>query len=634
VNGIEGHDLARAGTNLGTEAAQVLELIDEVERHLGRIRRAQETGGERVAELEAKCRAVEQRERDCLTAAGLLEEREARLAERRDAIDAARRELVERERVLEHRQSELLARDEALVAARGELERERGVALAGLAEERDALASLRADLAAREDRLASETEELRRESRRLLGEAQAARAATAEAETKLAATVAERDAIRGQFEGLRSALEVARGETGSWRERCGELERRLESLEAHGRELATLAETRERELVRSRSALEAAAGKLAALASSVAECAPHAERFAMATAADRTAPAVPKAEEARLEARIRELEGELATRAAVPAPTAEPALESEREEIRGFAARLEEKGRRIAAMASLLRIRKERLDRVRKAMRSGRRATRVAAAPAVVQSAALIAEEDRLSDLRERLQAAGTRLAEAETEILRRYARTRSVVLAAWSSLALCALAILSWATAGALFPPSSLAACDLVAVTAPGETLDSERAAPWDAMCRALVADPTTARTVQARLAERGLPEFPVADWIGSVRMDSTGPGLLRLTAGADTGDRAVAALDTLATTVVASSARAAREAGDLPKVAIAGQTMQPGRVVFSTAQPVDRRGPRLVQASLIFSGLVAFGGLAGFVAHRALVRGRRIFEEEHVTA
>ena len=133
---------------------------------------------------------------------------------------------------------------------------------------------------------------------------------------------------------------------------------------------------------------------------------------------------------------------------------------------------------------------------------------------------------------------------------------------------------------------------------------------------------------------AKRGLADLELKSWMDTLRMDSAGPGTLRLTATADGDARAIAALDTLATTVASASRQAAGTVEGLPKVEIAGASLQPGQVTFSTARPVPDTAARLGRAAAIFSGLVLAGFAIGFVLHRSIVRSRRLVDDESIVA
>lgn len=589
----------------------VLALIGEVERHLERIRQAQEAGAARAAAAEERFRS--------------LEVRESQVAERTEAIESARTMILGREREL--------------------------------ATERETLSAMRDELVSRESTLRDRALALRDEAERVERESSAARAAVAEAESRCRALSDEREHLAAERDAARSLAERLRHDATTWQERSGQLESRLAELESRGRALDAALVAKDAELGASRQALETAVSKLTTLAAAVATYAPQVERVAAAGPVAGHAPEVDleplhariaelehllasvRSERTNLETeltplrdRIADLESELAraeaANRAMPAPVAaEPDTSVQRE----FALRLEDKSRRIAELAGFLRTRKDRLDRMHALLKS-----RPAPAPAtpVGASAARIAEETRLADLRERLQTAADRLAETEQVMVQRYAHARAPIVAAWAVLAIVTLATLSWAAAGALFARTSVASCDLVAATPAGTAIQSSLLAPWDSMCRSLVTDPATLESVRGRLAERGLADLPFESWIAGVRMDSTGPGVLRLTATADGDARATAALDTLATAVASASRQATATVEGLPKVEIAGADIQPGQVTYSTARPVPDTGLRLIRAAALFSGLV-FAGLAlGFLMHRSIVRGRRLLDDESIVA
>jgi predicted nucleic acid-binding Zn-ribbon protein len=593
-------------------AGDVLALIGEVERHLERIRHAQEAGAARAAAAEERFRS--------------LEVRESQVAERTEAIESARTMILGREREL--------------------------------ATERETLAGLRDELASRESTLRDRALALRSEAERVERESNAARGLAAEADSRCRALTVERDTLAAERDAAHSAVEHLRQDAVAAQDRRSQLESRLAEFESRGRALDAALAAKDAELAVSRQALEAAVSKLTTLAAAVAAYAPQVERVAAAGLPGPAGPTVDlaplhsriaelesllasvrnertglEAELSPLRDRLADLESELVRAAAVPTSAAVEPVDSSVQ--REFALRLEEKGRRIAELAGFLRTRKARLDRLHAMLKSRSSGSAVAAPLAPVgASAARIAEETRLADLRERLQSAADRLADTEQAMVGRYAHARAPIVAAWTVLALVTLAMLSWAAAGAIFPPSSLATCDLVAAVPGGGSLESSKLAPWDAKARALVTDPATIESVRTRLADRGLGDLPLESWLSTVRMDSTGPGVLRLSATADGDARAVAALDTLATSVAAASRQATATVEGLPKVEIAGASVQPGQVSFAKAVPVPDTAARLGRAAAIFSGLVAVGLTIGFLAHRSIVRGRRLLDDESIVA
>ncbi len=608
-----------SATGQANAAGDVLALIGEVERHLDRIRQAQEAGAAKAAAAEERFRELEQRESDVVRQA--------------DSIEAARTLILGREREL--------------------------------ATERETLVVLRDELASRETTLRDRALALRGEAERVERESTAARELAAEADRRCTALVAERDSLSGERDLARAAVERLRHEANLSQERSVQLESRLAELESRGRALDAALVAKDAELAMSRQALDAAVAKLTTLAAAVATYAPQVERVAAACPPGASVPAVDlepmrsriaelesllaavraernglEAELAPLRDRVAGLESELAQALAAPVSTVAAAAESADSAVqREFALRLEEKSRRIAELAGFLRTRKQRLDRLHAMLRS-LPARRMAAAPTaavaapVGASAARIAEENRLADLRERLQVAADRLAETEERMVHRYAHARAPIVAAWIVIAVATLATLSWAAAGTFFARMSVASCDLVAALPAGSSIEASKIAPWDTRTRSLVTDPATLESVRARLAERGLADLELKSWMDTLRMDSAGPGTLRLTATSEGDARAIAALDTLATTVASASRQAAGTVEGLPKVEIAGASLQPGQVTFSTARPVPDTAARLGRAAAIFSGLVLAGFAIGFVLHRSIVRSRRLVDDESIVA
>ena len=362
----------------GGPAGDVLVLIGEVERHLDRIRQAQEAGSARAAAAEERFRS--------------LELRETQVAERAEAVESARTLMIERERVM--------------------------------ASERESMMTMRDELTTRETVLRERAIALKGEAERIERESAAARTVAAEAESRCRELSAERDALAGERDAARSAAERFRLDAASLHERSGQLESRLAELESRGRALDAALVAKDAELASSRHALEIAVGKLTTLAAAVATYAPQVERVAAACPPGSVGPVIEleplKSRIAELESllhavqhersnleseittlrqRISGLESDLARAVATPVAvaTTEP---SDSTVQREFALRLEDKSRRIAELAGFLRTRKHRLDRVRLLLKSrtDRPAVAVSTVSPVGTSAARIAEPALLGD--------------------------------------------------------------------------------------------------------------------------------------------------------------------------------------------------------------------------------------------
>ena len=137
----------------------------------------------------------------------------------------------------------------------------------------------------------------------------------------------------------------------------------------------------------------------------------------------------------------------------------------------------------------------------------------------------------------------------------------------------------------------------------------------------------------VQKRLAERGVASLgspsDTAKWMDSIRTDSDGPGSLRLVAEGPDTPTATIALDTVATSLVNEAPKLAKARPNLPRIALAGQANQPGRLTFSTRVPQTSSNDRVMVAAMIFSGVLALGGVLGFFLFGRLAKSKRSYEE-----
>jgi hypothetical protein len=200
-------------------------------------------------------------------------------------------------------------------------------------------------------------------------------------------------------------------------------------------------------------------------------------------------------------------------------------------------------------------------------------------------------------------------------------------------SLVTGAVAVGSWFAAGVAFPPPAVVSVDLVAKTHEGGTLTPEAALAFETGYKQALQDDAFRGVVQKRLLERGVVALgsapDMAKWMDGIRTDSDGPGNLRLIASGPDTATASMALDTVATTLVNEAPKLSKGRTDLPRIALAGQANQPGRLTFSTPVPQTSSNDRVMIAAMIFSGVIALGGILGLLLFGRLAKSKRSYEE-----
>lgn len=597
----------------------VLTLIADVERQVARLRDVQALSVDELSRQETRLRELESREQAIHAAEAMLTARDAQLRSMAEGLRAEEGRLAARVRDVEIREhscvecAQALERDRVVV---GE-ERERLSAdVARLEHERRSVAEVREEIARREESLQSEMARHREGMESLRTQLEAVERGRAEERARAEAQAADADTHRREVEARLA-------------ERTGELEETRQSLQLAGQKLAALAQS----VAEQAPQLERGAAALALvheqerrireLQQRVDATLGDAERVSILErelAAAREALEVSESNVRTLDAKVHEISS-----------AAETAKASQAER---FGKQLEDKARMIAEMGHLLKKRKERLDRARVLVREraerSRRKAREASEAAIVST---LEEERLIKRQREELRQVQEMLEASESRLMRRTARSRGMAAVIWSMLATCVVAVACWVAAGVVWPLPSVASVDLVAKLPDGMSFRPEHDAQWQALHRDALKDEAFRTGVLRRLSERGVNALggsaELAAWLDEVRVDSDGPGTMRLIATGPDPDTATIALDTLATSLANDSAKLVKGTSDLPKATLAGNTAIPGRITFSTIVPQSSPRDRLVAAGMLFSGVAGLGLAAGLVVFGRLSRAKRTFEE-----
>ncbi len=612
----EGTSAPIAGPQSVHNHEDVLALISDVERQLERMRGVQVRSAEEFAQYTERAQRLDAREHEIHVAEALLTGRHAQLEAMSDALREERVQLCHRAE---------------------ELERQTQDHSEGMMQ----LESLRAETIAQRDRNAIESRRLEDGNREL---------ATA------------RDELSARHANDGAEVASLRLELDQLRECCDDAESSLASrdtvVEAKDIELAERSQKyaeMERELEMTRQSLRTAGEKLAALAKSMADLSPQLERGAAALAmvsqlqrtvetqreeleSLRTRAGTESSEAVETERRkVTDAEAEVArlTQRIAAIATAQDADRSTAAaDVEARTKQLEQTSARLDEALAFLRTRKLRLDKAQRFFRE-RKIKRESTMRESAESALVhVLEQERLvKRQRDELRSVQEILTVSEQTMLLRYARHRGGLVAAWMVIVTSALAAASWFASDLVLPKMAVASVDLVAKTKDGALISPEGDAAWQSLQRSTLADETFRSAVRRRLQERGVAalrnESDINEWIDNVRIDSDGPGAMRLVAETSGPDTAILALDTLATTLVNEVPKFAKGKGEIAKTALAGQTAIPGRVTFSTLVPQEGRYDRLVAAGLIFSGVFTVGLFAGAAAFGRIARSKRKFED-----
>ena len=290
-----------------------------------------------------------------------------------------------------------------------------------------------------------------------------------------------------------------------------------------------------------------------------------------------------------------------------------------------MAKRLRAKAERVGAAARHLELRKARLLAVRKAIHS--RGANGDSTPSFQELQRLESQRKELSQVREFLS-------RSEQQMIRRWARPRSMAIVGWVMILAAVCSVGSWYGVQELVPISGAASVELRATPRDGSTLSDSKAESWAKWHEALATDPVFLQVISKRLAARGINPAGGEPAVATMLLDdlsfeSDGPGRLRLVlTGADR--RLLApTLDVVATTMASESARQAPRRDDGARASLKGD--QSGSFEGGYAALI---GGAVSAEVLTVTGLIAVGALVtsmlfvGLV-YLVLARAKRVFEE-----
>jgi hypothetical protein len=287
-----------------------------------------------------------------------------------------------------------------------------------------------------------------------------------------------------------------------------------------------------------------------------------------------------------------------------------------------MAKRLRSKAQRVGDAARHLELRKTRLLAVRKAIRS--RGGNGTPTPAFQELQRLEAQRKELSQVREFLS-------RSEQQMIRRWARPRSMAIVGWVIILAVMCSVGSWFGVQELVPISGAASVEIRATPRGGGILSASKAESWAEWHEALATDPVFVEVVSKRLAARGIAPVGGEPAVASMLVDdlsfeSDGPGRLRLVLTGADRRLLTPTLDAVAMTMASESARQAPRRDDGARASLNGEQTGGGYASLI--------GGAVSAEVLIFTGLIAGAALVtslllvGLV-YLVLARAKRVFEE-----
>ncbi len=305
-------------------------------------------------------------------------------------------------------------------------------------------------------------------------------------------------------------------------------------------------------------------------------------------------------------------------------------LTNDRGQAQEMAKRLRAKAERINDYSRHLERRKARLGAVRIAMQQ-----RAAMAGGTTEGGAggTFHELQRIEAQRRELDQVRDFLSRSEQQMVRRWARPRSVGTVAWVMLIVAISAVAGWFGTTRFMPIPGVATVTLTAATTGGEALSPEAAEAWETWHQALATDPAFIDLVSKRLAARGLApeggESALASMLANdLVFENEGHGRMRLALRGDDARVLSSTLDAVASTMASESARQAPRRIDGARATLPTERATNGGIGYATLVAGPLGSEALTRMGVIAGSVFGAAMLLILVTYGVLSRSKRVFE------
>jgi chromosome segregation ATPase len=301
-------------------------------------------------------------------------------------------------------------------------------------------------------------------------------------------------------------------------------------------------------------------------------------------------------------------------------------LTNDRGQAQEMAKRLRAKAERVGDFAKHLERRKARLAALRTAMRQRE-------AMENVGGGTTFHELQRLEAQRRELEQVRDFLTRSEQQMVRRWARPRSVATVAWMMVILAVSVAAGWVGGTRFVPTPGAATVSLTAAAVSGKTLDPDAAKAWEDWHTALATDPAFVSLVAKRLSARGLMpaggESALASLLAQdLAFENEGHGRLRLVLSGEDARTLEPVLDAVATTMASESARQAPRRIDGARATLPTERATAGGLGYATLVAGPYGPDALTRMGMIAGGVFAGCTLFVLLVYGVLSRSKRVFE------
>lgn len=303
------------------------------------------------------------------------------------------------------------------------------------------------------------------------------------------------------------------------------------------------------------------------------------------------------------------------------------AMANDRGQAQEMAKRLRAKAEKVGDYARHLETRKRRLAAVRTAM-AKRFRSESSTSDGVGQH-----EMQRIEAQRKELEQVREFLGRSEQQMVRRWARPRSVAMVAWIMVLLGVSAAAGWFGVREFISTPGAATVTVNAVASGGKALVGESEAAWDEWHAALATDPAFVAMVHERLVARGLArggEDQTARMMADdLVFEDEGHGRLRLLLTGDDARILEPTLDVIATSLASESARQAPRRKDGARATLPTERVTPTGVGYATLVKGPYGPEAMSRMAMIAGGVFAASVLLIGAFYGLLSRSKRVFEE-----
>ena len=303
------------------------------------------------------------------------------------------------------------------------------------------------------------------------------------------------------------------------------------------------------------------------------------------------------------------------------------AMANDRGQAQEMAKRLRAKAERVGDYARHLETRKRRLAAVRTAM-AGRYRT-----DSTPGDGAGVHEMQRIDAQRKELEQVREFLGRSEQQMVRRWARPRSVAMVAWIMVLFAVSVGAGWFGVHEFVPTPGAASVTINAVAPGGKTLVGESEAAWDEWHAALATDPAFVAMVHGRLVARGLAqggeEQTARMMADDLVFEDEGHGRLRLLLSGGDARVLEPTLDVIATSLASESARQAPRRKDGARATLPTERATATGVGYATLVKGPYGSEAISRMAMIAGGVFAASLLLIGAFYGVLSRSKRVFEE-----